>query len=100
MKRKLNPKLIDKENPEWTEEDFQQARPASEVLPELLGPQAVEATRAAKGCCNENTCQYPTRRRGAGGLQSNGSWLANTRQQSTTGMAKGTGQIAECLNLR
>ena len=37
MKRKLNPELIDKENPEWTEEDFRRARPAAVVLPELLG---------------------------------------------------------------
>lgn len=39
MKRKPNPELIDKENPEWTEEDFQHAQPASKVLPELFGPQ-------------------------------------------------------------
>jgi uncharacterized protein (DUF4415 family) len=38
MKRKSNPELIDKENPEWTDEDFQQAKPASEILPDLLGP--------------------------------------------------------------
>jgi uncharacterized protein (DUF4415 family) len=29
---------IDDENPEWTDEDFARARPASEVLPEILGP--------------------------------------------------------------
>ncbi len=40
MPRKPSPELIDEENPEWTEEDFQQARPASEVLPELFEPQA------------------------------------------------------------
>jgi uncharacterized protein (DUF4415 family) len=39
MKRKPNPEMIDKENPEWTDEDFQHARPASEVLPDLFGPQ-------------------------------------------------------------
>ena len=39
MKRKPNPELIDKENPEWTDKDFQHARPAAEVLPDLLGPQ-------------------------------------------------------------
>jgi uncharacterized protein (DUF4415 family) len=31
--RKPDPYLIDDENPEWTEEDFKRARPASEVLP-------------------------------------------------------------------
>jgi len=35
--RKQNPELIDKENPEWTEETFKRARPASEVLPEIFG---------------------------------------------------------------
>ena len=39
MKRKPNPEMIDKENPEWTDEDFQHARPASEVLPDLFGLQ-------------------------------------------------------------
>ena len=39
MKRKPNPQLIDEENPEWTEEEFQRARPAVEVLPEIVGPQ-------------------------------------------------------------
>jgi uncharacterized protein (DUF4415 family) len=34
--RKPDPYLIDDENPEWTEEDFKRARPASEVLPPEL----------------------------------------------------------------
>jgi len=36
MKRKPNPEMVDDENPEWTEEDFRRARPASEVLPPEL----------------------------------------------------------------
>lgn len=37
MRKRKNPKMIDDENPEWTEEDFRRARPAAEVLPpELL----------------------------------------------------------------
>jgi uncharacterized protein (DUF4415 family) len=32
-KRKVNPELIDDENPEWKTADFARARPASEVLP-------------------------------------------------------------------
>ena len=37
MRKRPNPEMIDDENPEWTEEDFRRARPASEVLPpELL----------------------------------------------------------------
>jgi hypothetical protein len=39
MKRKPNPELIDRESPEWTDEDFRHARPASEALPELLAAQ-------------------------------------------------------------
>jgi uncharacterized protein (DUF4415 family) len=36
-KRKVNPELIDDENPEWTAADFKRARPAGEVLsPEFL----------------------------------------------------------------
>ena len=30
------PRLDDPDNPEWTEEDFARARPASEVLPRWL----------------------------------------------------------------
>jgi uncharacterized protein (DUF4415 family) len=40
MKRKPNPELIDDENPEWTAADFKRARPASEVLPKLIGKKA------------------------------------------------------------
>ncbi|MFZ2447687.1 MAG: BrnA antitoxin family protein [Syntrophobacteraceae bacterium] len=49
MKRKTNPELIDKENPEWTEEDFQHAQPASEVLPELFGPQVAAEMLKPRG---------------------------------------------------
>ncbi len=37
--------LIDDENPEWTEEDFARARPASELPPHILRafPKTVEA---------------------------------------------------------
>lgn len=43
-KRKANPERLDAENPEWTREDFERARPASEALPRSLlrkvrGPQ-------------------------------------------------------------
>ena len=48
MKRKANPELIDVENPEWTEEDFQRARPAAEMLPKLLGPEV--AAEMLKPC--------------------------------------------------
>lgn len=33
--KKPNPKRIDRENPEWTEDTFTRARPAKEVFPDL-----------------------------------------------------------------
>lgn len=33
---KINPAKIDEENPEWTDTDFKNARPASQVLREIL----------------------------------------------------------------
>lgn len=41
-RRKPDPTLIDEDNPEWTEEDFAKAKPASEVLPKLFGAKAAE----------------------------------------------------------
>jgi uncharacterized protein (DUF4415 family) len=36
--KKVDPELVDADNPEWTAEDFARARPAGEVLPpSLLG---------------------------------------------------------------
>jgi len=49
MKRKPNPEMIDKENPEWTDEDFQHARPASEVLPDLFRPQVAAEMGKPRG---------------------------------------------------
>ena len=34
--KKPNPKLIDRDNPEWTEDTFARARPAKEVFPDLV----------------------------------------------------------------
>lgn len=36
MNNKPNPELIDEENPEWTDEMLAQAKPMSEVDPELV----------------------------------------------------------------
>ena len=36
MSKKPDPEMIDEENPEWTHEIIQQARPASEVVPEIV----------------------------------------------------------------
>lgn len=50
MGRKPNPELIDDDNPEWTEEDFARARPASEVLPKLIGAEAAaELLKSKRG---------------------------------------------------
>ena len=35
-KRKPNPEMPDRDNPEWTAEDFRKARPARDVLPASL----------------------------------------------------------------
>ena len=37
MAKRPNPVLLDDDNPEWTAEDFARARPAAEVLPEIMG---------------------------------------------------------------
>lgn len=37
-KPKIKPDMIDNDNPEWTADDFARARPARDVLPEILGP--------------------------------------------------------------
>jgi len=40
----------DEDNPEWAAEDFQKARPASEVLPQFIGQQATdELMRRGRG---------------------------------------------------
>jgi len=39
----------DEENPEWTEEDFRNARPALEVIAEVFGPEAAEMLRRGRG---------------------------------------------------
>jgi uncharacterized protein (DUF4415 family) len=39
----------DDENPEWTEEDFRQARPALEVIAELFGDDAAAAMKRGRG---------------------------------------------------
>ena len=49
MAKRVNPELIDDDNPEWTAEDFANARPASEVLSELFGTEiAAEMLRPKK----------------------------------------------------
>lgn len=42
MPRKPNPELLDQDAPEATDQWFAKARPASEVLPELLGQSAAK----------------------------------------------------------
>ena len=39
MSKKPNPELIDKENPEWTKKMLTEARPASEIVPEIVETQ-------------------------------------------------------------
>ena len=49
MKKRLNPELPDNDNPEWNKQDISNARPASEVLPELFGMQAAKAMLKPRG---------------------------------------------------
>ena len=49
MKKHPNPELIDDENPEWTDEKFARARPASELLPELFGAQVAKTLLKPRG---------------------------------------------------
>jgi uncharacterized protein (DUF4415 family) len=49
MKKHPNPELIDDENPEWTDENFARARPASAVLPELFGAQVAKSMLKPRG---------------------------------------------------
>ena len=39
----------DEDNPEWTAEDFRNARPALEVFAEKFGPEAAEMLRRGRG---------------------------------------------------
>jgi hypothetical protein len=45
---KINPTLIDEENPEWTAANFKNARPASQVLREILPEQVAKKLLAPK----------------------------------------------------
>ena len=49
MRKRLNPELPDRDNPEWSEREIAIARPASEVLPELFGMQAAKARLKPRG---------------------------------------------------
>ncbi len=48
-KRKRNPEKIDRVNPEWTKADFARARPAREVLPEILPRATAERLLRPRG---------------------------------------------------
>jgi len=49
MKKRINPKLIDSENPELTNDDFSKMRPASEVLPEIFGTEIAKELLIQRG---------------------------------------------------
>lgn len=49
MVNRINPASLDKDNPEWTEQDFARARPSSEVLPELFGAEMAAEMLKPKG---------------------------------------------------
>ena len=49
MKKRINPKLIDSDNPEITNDDFAKMRPASEVLPEIFGTEIAKELLIPRG---------------------------------------------------
>jgi hypothetical protein len=44
-----NPKMVDDDNPMLTKEDFKRARPATEVLPALIGEKATNELFRGRG---------------------------------------------------
>jgi uncharacterized protein (DUF4415 family) len=85
----------DPDSPEWTEEDFARARPASEVLPEIFGAEAVTDMLKPKGGRppKENPKVFTGRRR-LGGVQSHRQRLANAHQRGAEGLAEGSRGLA------
>ncbi|MCY1276028.1 BrnA antitoxin of type II toxin-antitoxin system [compost metagenome] len=50
MSKRRGPESVDRDNPEWTEDDFSRARPAEAVLGELFGEaQACEMLKPRRG---------------------------------------------------
>ena len=49
MSKKPNPAKADRDNPEWTREDFKRARPAAEVLPPDLLAVLPKRKRGGRG---------------------------------------------------
>jgi uncharacterized protein (DUF4415 family) len=45
----VKPELVDAENPEWTAETFAKARPANEVLSQLLGEKTAKTLLKPRG---------------------------------------------------
>lgn len=50
MSKKLNPELIDEENPEWTAKQIARSRPASEGLPKIFGAQVAQEMLKPRSC--------------------------------------------------
>ena len=50
MPRKANPELVDDDAPEATDEWFERARPANEVLPDLVGRKAAAELLTPRRC--------------------------------------------------
>jgi uncharacterized protein (DUF4415 family) len=47
--KRRNPKAVDDDNPLWTKADFKRARPATEVLPALIGEKAAQELFRGRG---------------------------------------------------
>ena len=49
MKKRPDPEMIDDENPEWTAANVANARPAGDVLPQLVGTKMAKAMLKPRG---------------------------------------------------
>ncbi len=58
-KKKPDPEMIDDDNPEWTEEEFHRARPASEVLYEIFPAHVADALMRPRGRPRQETTLQP-----------------------------------------
>ncbi|MEW6663812.1 MAG: BrnA antitoxin family protein [Thermodesulfobacteriota bacterium] len=49
MKRKPNPELVDRDNPEWTDQDFRVALRAADSLADIYGPEVASEMVRPRG---------------------------------------------------
>lgn len=58
-KRPTSPEMVDDDNPEWMEEDFAKARPATEVLSEIFAETVAAAMLKPRGRPRKEVTKAP-----------------------------------------